>query len=534
MSLSSPLQIPQGLALCRVTACPDGIVIEVKPRAGSALCPDCGNPSHHVHSHYRRRLSDLPWQGRPAVLVVSVRRFRCSHRACARQTFAEPLEGAATRRGRHTSRLIDLQRYIAFALGGSAGARMAERICCPVSADTLGRRILSLGATTCEHRPPRVLGVDDWAWRRGRRYGTILVDLELNKVVDLLPDRQSETLACWLRANPGVEIVARDRAGAYADGIRHGAPSALQVSDRWHILRNLSDAFLALIDRHSAAAKRIAAELYTRPRPDDILRPGTRRVGRPRTLSQPAPQAATIRRDEIFEEVKALKAHSVSHQEIGHRLGMGRKTVRRWLQRGHAPNWTHAQRSSIVDSYAEYLERRTAEGCRNVSQLWRELVALGFDGKRSVVYQWFEKPRAMAQEYADASRASMPLGRKLARLLLTSPTRQSITEREFVARLLTAEPSLAAASQWVKSMDLLLRKKSKASIDGLLDIGVGTSLTKFATSLRRDLSAIKNALATPWTTCPVEGQISRLKMIKRTMYGRAGFQLLRARILHSH
>ncbi|GAB0120385.1 hypothetical protein Acid7E03_44570 [Acidisoma sp. 7E03] len=161
-------------------------------------------------------------------------------------------------------------------------------------------------------------------------------------------------------------------------------------------------------------------------------------------------------------------------------------------------------------------------------------MALGFDGKRSVVYQWFEKPRAMAQEYADASRASMPLGRKLARLLLTSPTRQSITEREFVARLLTAEPSLAAASQWVKSMDLLLRKKSKASIDGLLDIGVGTSLTKFATSLRRDLSAIKNALATPWTTCPVEGQISRLKMIKRTMYGRAGFQLLRARILHSH
>ncbi len=374
VSLSHPLQIPHGLALCRVTACPDSIVIEVKPRAGSALCPDCGNPSHQVHSHYRRSLSDLPWQGRPTILVVSARRFRCSHRACARRTFAELLEGAATRRGRHTSRLIDLQRYIAVALGGSAGARMAERICCPVSADTLGRRILSLDVNSSEHRPLRVLGVDDWAWRRRRRYGTILVDPEQNKVVDLLPDRRSETLACWLRANPWVEIVARDRAGAYADGIRQGAPSALHVSDRWHILRNFSDAFIALIDRHSAAAKRIAAELYTRPQPVDILRHGT------------------------------------------------------------------------VDR----------------------------------------------------------------------------------------ESSLAAASQWVKSMDLLLRKKTKASIDGLLDIGVRTPLTKFAPSLRRDLSAIKNALATPWTTSPAEGQISKLKIIRRTMYGRAGFQLLRARILHAH
>jgi transposase len=251
---------------------------------------------------------------------------------------------------------------------------MAERICCPVSADTLGRRILSLDVNSSEHRPLRVLGVDDWAWRRRRRYGTILVDPEQNKVVDLLPDRRSETLACWLRANPWVEIVARDRAGAYADGIRQGAPSALHVSDRWHILRNFSDAFIALIDRHSAAAKRIAAELYTRPQPVDILRHGT------------------------------------------------------------------------VDR----------------------------------------------------------------------------------------ESSLAAASQWVKSMDLLLRKKTKASIDGLLDIGVRTPLTKFAPSLRRDLSAIKNALATPWTTSPAEGQISKLKIIRRTMYGRAGFQLLRARILHAH
>ncbi|MCB8878051.1 ISL3 family transposase [Acidisoma silvae] len=444
---------------------PDSLVIEVKPKAISACCPDCGYSWQQVHSRYHRRLADLPWQGRPCTLLVSARRFRCPERACARRTFAEPLDGSAIHRGRHTSRLVDLQRYIAFALGGSAGARMAERISCPVSADTLGRRILDTGVDPEKRACPRVLGVDDWAWRRGRRYGTILVDLEQNKVIDLLPDRQSETLACWLRDHPGVEIVARDRAGAYADGIRQGAPSAIQVSDRWHLLRNLSDAFLAVIDRHSAVAKRIAAELYRRPQPKATLRHGARRVGRPRTLSQPAVAAAVIRRGEIFEDVKALKDSGISHQEIGRRLGMERKRVRRWLQRGHAPNWTHAQRSSIVDDHAEYLHRRMAEGCRNVSQLWRELVTFGFEGKRSVVYQWLEKPRSLENEYDDTSRAPVPLGRRLARLLLTSPTRQSITEREFIARLLSVEPALAKASRWVKAMDLLLRKNAVLVLD---------------------------------------------------------------------
>jgi transposase len=202
------------------------------------------------------------------------------------------------------------------------------------------------------------------------------------------------------------------------------------------------------------------------------------------------------------------------------------------ISRFMAPNWSQAPRPSILDHYAAYLHRRTAEGCYNVSQLWRELVAQGFSGKRSVVYQWLDKPRAPVGMHDDASKATVPLGRKLARLLLTAPARKSVIEHQFVSRLINAEPSLATAANWVRSMDLLLRRKTKVNIDNLLEVGEQTPLAKFAASLRRDLNAIKNALATPWTTSLVEGQINKLKMIKRTMYGRAGFQLLRARMLH--
>jgi len=239
------------------------------------------------------------------------------------------------------------------------------------------------------------------------------------------------------------------------------------------------------------------------------------------------------RREAYFEEAKSLKARGVSHQDIARRLGVERKTVRRWLQRGHAPTWTQAPRPSTIDCFGAYLHKRMAEGCRNVSQLWRELVNQGFKGKRSVVYQWFDRLHAPVRVHSDACKAAVPLGRTLARLLLTWAASQSLEEHRFIDKPVDAEPTLAAAAHWVKSMDLLLQRKTKANIDSLLDLGERTPLAKFAASLRRDINAIKNAIATPWTTSPVEGQISKLKMIKRTMYGRAGFQLLRARILQA-
>ena len=243
------------------------------------------------------------------------------------------------------------------------------------------------------------------------------------------------------------------------------------------------------------------------------------RKDKPLTVAQRASQAALARRNAQFDEAAALKAQGHSYQHIAKIMGAGRKTVERWLRQGHAPVWTPSPRSSIVAPYAAYLNKRQAEGCRNASQLWREIVALGFPGKFSIVHQWLGPRRQKLLAQNTPSRVTAPLGRKLAQLLLANPTSLPEAENDFIARLFSAEPALAAATTWTGKMQALLRKKSDAGIDRLLDEGEQTLLSNFVTGLRRDINAIKAALDTPWTTSPVEGQISRLKMLKRPCSG---------------
>jgi transposase len=521
--------IPAGLSVVQVLPSPERITILAAPNSESAACPVCGNVSDRVHSCDQRLLADLPWQGRVVGLEVRVRRFRCPVFGCPRRIFAERLP-AIEARARRTGRLADIQRAIAYGMGGEPGSRLASRLAMPVSGDTLLRLIR---ATPIERGPPpRIVGIDDWAWRRGRRYGTLVVDLERNRPIELLPDRQVETVAAWLKANPGITIVARDRAGAYAEAVRVGAPAATEVADRWHLLRNLGDALQRLLDRHHRDLRAAAQAAIASPtRLEATPTPPPQPVRAPPPYLQ-AMRARRAARQAAFDEVTGLHARGWSLSGIARVTGLDRKTVRAWLQLGRPPAWRKPRRGSAVDPYAEHLRRRWAEGCRNAARLWREIQALGFTGQAGTVRDWLRPLRAANMTASGpAAPWRVPSGRRAARLVIANARELDGAERRFVDALIAGSPVLAQVVELARRFRAMVRQREAEALDGWLTMAELTSLKGFAESLRRDLAAVQAALSSRWSTSPVEGQISRLKTIKRQMYGRAGFELLRHRVL---
>ena len=223
-----------------------------------ALCPICMQPTSRIHSGYQRILADLPWAGIPVQFLLHVRRFFCQNDGCERKIFTERVPTVAAPWARRTQRMAEAQQAIGLAAGGSGGSRLCTALAMDGGVDLL--LALIRNTQPPEHETPRVLGVDDWALRKGQTYGTILVDLEQGCVLDLLPDRTAEGLAHWLKAHPGVEIVSRDRAGAYAEGARQGAPDAIQVADRWHLLKNLTDAVYKALQKHQSAVEQMLSQ----------------------------------------------------------------------------------------------------------------------------------------------------------------------------------------------------------------------------------------------------------------------------------
>ena len=529
MSKSLLSLLPAGVTVDRITVAPDHVVVTVHARTGTASCPDCGRLSRRVHSRYVRRLGDLPWQGRAGHIDLQVRRFRCSGPACPRRIFAERLPAVALPRVRRTARLAEAQRRIAFGAGGEAGARLASRLAMPVSGDTLLRLIRAAPPPVAA--APRVIGIDDWAWRRGRRYGTLVVDLERNRPVDVLPDRDAQTVGAWLKDHPGVEVVARDRAGAYADGIRSGAPGAVQVGDRWHLLRNLGDALARALDRHHRdlrAAAAIAVE----------AQPGAQAASEVPSASSTAPLAPDrhAARRARFHEALTLHGQGWPVRRIARALGVNRQTLQGWLRTGELPTWRQRPRGSAVDRHAEHLRRRWDEGCHNAAQLWREIRSQGFPGQLRTVQRWVRRRGADPTGPGPGRTAGpwpTPSRHRAAWLVVADPERLGAMERRFVDALMARSPELARLIGLAREFRTLVRRRQASQLDGWLAAARGSALAGFAEGLARDLAAIRAALALPWSTGPVEGQICRLKTIKRTMCGRAGFELLRRRVLEA-
>ncbi len=528
---NSLLPDPKSLHLDNIIATGEIITIIVSAMSPQVACPCCRQHSRRVHSRYTRTLADLPWQGIAVQFRLTARKFFCQNGECARRVFTEPLPLVVRRYGRKTVRLAEALRELAYLVGGEAAARIVRAFGLAVSTDTLLRH---LRRTPVFSAPtPRVLGVDDFAFRRGRRYGTILVDLERHCPIDLLPDREPETFAAWLTEHPGVAVISRDRGNAYIEGATKGAPDAVQVADRWHLIKNLGDALERLFTRnHRLLRESARAEQQSR----QVEPPG--RASHPPPLRQQQHQRARReKRLARFTEVKRLLAEGLSQRAVARRTGLARKTVCRIAQCESLPDIVvpESRRRSRIDRFVPYIKERWKDGYSNATLLHREIVAQGFMGSVNIVQRLVQPWRDKRYGRAGPVPATAPSPRRAAWLLTGGEdARPSEEERAFPKRLLEKCPALVEAQEMALSFTQMLGERNATAFPAWLERASGchwSELRGFARSLRQDRKAVEAALSLSWSNGQVEGQVNRLKFIKRQMYGRAGFDLLKARVL---
>ncbi|MDQ3855178.1 MAG: ISL3 family transposase [Chloroflexota bacterium] len=538
MSLASLFPHLAGLRLEQVTFDGEAVRLHLAASARFARCPLCTRRSKRVHSIYHRTIADLPLAGRQVILHLRVRRFRCGARRCPRAIFAERFPTLVAAYGRRTLGQRAALEAIAFALGGSAGARLATRLGSLISRATLLR---VLRRADVPARPaPQVLGIDDWAFRKGHRYGTILVDLERRRIVDLLEDRKAETLAPWLRQCPDLEVISRDRAPAYAEAARKGAPQAVQVVDRRHLLQNLVEALERCLLRLRPALKAAAGlgEAILGPLPgstEATLVPWQQRA-------EAASQQKHASKVERYEQMRTLRAAGFTVLDIAQIVGATRRTVYRYLALGEPPERRRPQRSKhrVLAPYEAYLQQRWAEGCRNRSRLFREIRLLGYQHSARTVSLFLrrlnEQPSMPEAPSPRPTVTRTPSARHVACLLVWRKDRLPEEERDYLRRLCDQEPTVALAYELAQEFATMARGRTGQGFDAWLTRATTSGISelgRFARGLTDDRAAVEAGLSQEWSNGQSEGQVNKLKLLKRQMYGRAKFDLLRRRVLHA-
>ncbi len=503
-------------------------------------CPVCVHPTGRIHSYYERTLTDLPWAECGVTIQLQVRKFFCLNADCQRRIFTERLPGIVVPWARKTARLGERLTAIGIALGGAAGERLGYRLGLAASRQTLlrlVRRVPMPRMTT-----PTVLGVDDWAYRKRQTYGTILVDLQNRQPVDLLPDREAETLTKWLRAHPGVEVISRDRSNTYRQGALLGAPMATQVADRFHLLQNLAETLEQVFNENAQVFKAIdataceASASVTVPPPEIEPR------------DQARAQISRARRLETYQQVWELHDSGWTNKAIAQHLGISEKTVYRYLLSS-----TFAERrerkdrgSSHLDSDKPYLLKRWNSGCYQARVLFEELIARGSKTSYSSVARYVRCLKA-AQGLPKRQRHTPSLQPALIKsqqhpltphratwLVLRRPEHLDTDEKQRWLHLQTQCPALETAIALAQDFAQMVRARQSEQFDSWLEKTTQSQLpafVRFAKGLNEDYDAVKAGMTLPWSNGQVEGQINRLKMLKRQMYGRAGIDLLSRRFL---
>jgi transposase len=526
-----PEHFDQDLQILQVSVANE-ITLTLCATSPRAACPDCGTLSSRIQSRYCRTLHDLPRSGRPVHLVLHVRRFRCQKHTCARKIFAEQFPALTRPHAQRSIRLQAALRQIGMAVGGQAGTRLGDELAISGSRDTILRlvRTAELPAVAT----PKKVGVDDWAWKRGHRYGTLLCDLERGIAIDLLPDSSVETVTAWFQQHPSIELISRDRASEYAVAARKGAPQAVQVADRWHVMKNLGEALEVLLAHHLTTHQKKKTQAMT----TQLLAAGIAEK-QPARSSQQA-HIQHIHREErlaTYEQVLVLLKQGMTRRAIADQVGIGLTTIQNWRLSGTFPERKPRKPPSQLDPYRPYVEKRWSEGYHNLMGIYRELQAQGYRGSYENVRAQFvnTSPRYRSKQGSKSPRERVfPAKRHAAFLFLRRPEDLAVQEQESVRRLRELDPEIDQAYLFVQQFVQMIRTRAGEKLDAWL-LAVGQSslvaLHPFVNSVSEDKAAVLAGLTREESNGPTEGHITRLKLIKRSMYGRAKFDLLRVRVL---
>lgn len=505
--------VPRGFMVVDVSSDGEATLISVRPECTSSACPGCGTRSKRVHSKYQRRLADLPIAGRPVRLVLVARRFRCDAVLCGRRIFVERFDNDVLAPwARRTARLDHIVHHLGLALGGRPAASFAQRLMLPVSNDTLLRVVRRRGSP--HFVPPTVIGIDDWAWRRNQRYGTIICDLERRKTIALLPDREPATAQAWLVDQPQISIVARDRGGSYALAVTKALPKATQVADRWHLMENASRAFLDAVRKSMRQIRTAIGAATINP---ELL-----------SSAERIQYEGYLRREETNSAILGLAKDGVRIKQIVRRTGYSRGLIRRVL-RGQRSDVFRVRESSL-ELHLLWLDAQWAAGKRNGTELWRQLKAQGFRGSLRVVGEWATR-RRKAEKVDGSALSRAPSARTIARLMTIGRDDLSKSETVTVAAIEGGVPLLVEAREIIAAFQGMIRKRSLADLEPWLERACSGLTGSFANGVVKDQAAVSAAITSPWSNGQTEGQITKLKLVKRQMYGRGKIDLLQARVI---
>lgn len=505
--------IPAELAVGTVTESTDTIIVNTRAVLPHRSCPRCGTRTARIHSHYVRTVSDLPCCGRRVELRVVARRFICPASYCHQKIFAERFGGdTLAPRARRTARLECLVHHLGLALGGRPAASFAKRLMLPVSNDTLLRVVRRRARLPAD--PLTAVGIDDWAFRRNCRYGTIVCDLERRRIVKLLPDRETATVEAFLAGHPTIKVLSRDRGAGYREAATKALPNALQVADRWHLMENVCAAFLDAVRKSMRDVRAALGAAIIDPK---LL-----------TAAERLRYEGYLRREDTNATILALHKDGVPIKKIVRRLGHSRGLVRK-VVRGMQTD-VFRTRENTLEPFLPVLDAEWTAGCRNGAELWRRMKARGFGGSQRVVTEWATR-RRRAEQVTGQHLWKVPSARTIARMLTTGRDHLTKSETVMVKTIETGAPALDVARKLTTHFQAMIRTGAAEDLDAWIEAARNSLIASFVHGIARDRSAVLAAIAEPWSNGQTEGQINKLKMVKRQMYGRAKIDLLEARLI---